>query len=524
MAERWILARLRNETFFSLAALNVRIRALLVDLNARTMRAYGASRQELFERLDRPALKPLPAERFVHAEWKSARVNLDYHVELDRHYYSVPHALVHEQVELRFTAATVEVFLRGQRVAAHARSTERGRHTTIAAHMPKAHQKHLAWTPSRLVHWADEHRARHPEAGRGDPRRSPAPRAGLPLVPRHPAPRQALRPERLEAACTRAVAARARSYRHVDSILKRGLDRVPLPATGARRTPASHENVRGADYYQLPNRTKETCMLNEPTMEKLMTLRLNALAAAWTEQQRSPDSSSLCFDERLALLVDAEWLDRQNKRLGRALREAKLRLANACIEDLDYPARRQLDRAVVRQLATCAWVEQHHNVVITGPTGVGKTYLACALAQQACRKGYRALYRRVPRLFDELTLARADGTYPRLLARLARIDVLVLDDWGIAPLGRPRAPRSARDHRRPPRPPLHDPHQPDPRREVARPSRRPHRRRRHLRSPAPQRPPARATRAFAKEGIARERLNHPASLRSVHDPRSECSR
>ena len=152
------------------------------------------------------------------------------------------------------------------------------------------------------------------------------------------------------------------------------------------------------------------------------------------EQQKDPESSSLCFDERLALLIDAEWLDRQNKRLGRALHEAKLRLPNACIENVDYPVRRQLDKARVRELATCSWIEQHHNVAITGPTGVGKTYLACALAQQACRKGYRALYRRVPRLFDELTLARADGSYPRLLARLARVDVLVLDDWGLAPL------------------------------------------------------------------------------------------
>lgn len=176
-------------------------------------------------------------------------------------------------------------------------------------------------------------------------------------------------------------------------------------------------------------------MLNEPTMEKLRALRLGALAAAWVEQQRDPQASSLGFDERLGLLVDAEWLDRQNKRLARALREAKLRLTSACIEDVDYPARRELDRAVVRQLATCAWIEQHHNVIITGPTGVGKTYVACALAQQACRKGYRALYRRISRLFDELTLARADGTYARLLGRLTRIDLLVLDDWGLAPVG-----------------------------------------------------------------------------------------
>ena len=144
--------------------------------------------------------------------------------------------------------------------------------------------------------------------------------------------------------------------------------------------------------------------------------------------------TGLDFDERFGLLVDAEWLDRQNKRLVRNLREAKLRLSDACIEGIDYPARRKLDKAVIRGLASCTWIHEHHNVVITGPTGVGKTYIACALAQQACRKGYRALYRRVPRIFDEILLVRADGTYPRWLAKVARFDVVVLDDWGLVPL------------------------------------------------------------------------------------------
>lgn len=144
--------------------------------------------------------------------------------------------------------------------------------------------------------------------------------------------------------------------------------------------------------------------------------------------------TDLAFDERFGLLVEAEWIDRQNKRLARSLREAKLRLSDACIEGIDYPARRKLDKAVIRGLASCAWIQEHHNVVITGPTGVGKTYIACALAQQACRKGYRVLYRRVPRIFDEILLARADGTYPRWLAKVARFDVVVLDDWGLVPL------------------------------------------------------------------------------------------
>ncbi|HVY45250.1 MAG TPA: IS21-like element helper ATPase IstB [Minicystis sp.] len=175
-------------------------------------------------------------------------------------------------------------------------------------------------------------------------------------------------------------------------------------------------------------------MLKEPTIEKLQLMKLAVMAAGWLEQQRSGDATSLSFDERFAMLVDAEWMARENKRLDRALKEAKLRISDTCIEGIDYPPKRDLDKAVVRQLATCKWVAEHQTVIVTGATGTGKTYVGCALAQQACRKGFRAFYRRAPRLFDELRLARADGSYTRLLARLARVDVLVLDDFAIAPV------------------------------------------------------------------------------------------
>lgn len=176
-------------------------------------------------------------------------------------------------------------------------------------------------------------------------------------------------------------------------------------------------------------------MMMEPTLEKMRALKLNAMVTAWLAQRADTAAHELDFDARLALLVEAEVLARDNNRLKKLLYDAKLRIPSACLEDLDFSAKRELDRALVRQLGVGAWIAERQNVIATGPTGVGKTYLACALGQLACRLGFRVLYRRVPRLFEELALAHADGSYTRLLTRFAKADVLILDDWGLAPLG-----------------------------------------------------------------------------------------
>jgi len=179
-------------------------------------------------------------------------------------------------------------------------------------------------------------------------------------------------------------------------------------------------------------------MMNEPTKDKLYQMRLAAMAVAWQEQQKDPAFASLGFDERFGLLVDAEYLARDNRRLQRLIKDAQFRLPHACLEDVEAASARGVDKSVVAQLATCAWIGDHRNVLVSGPTGVGKSYLGCALGQMACRRGFRVLYRRVPRLFEELGLAKADGTYARLLARLARYDLLLLDDLGVGTAKEPQ--------------------------------------------------------------------------------------
>jgi len=173
-------------------------------------------------------------------------------------------------------------------------------------------------------------------------------------------------------------------------------------------------------------------VLAQQTIERLLSLRLTGMAEAFSAQLQDTGYHDLSFEDRFGLLVEQEWLHRQNKRLARLLRQARLRLP-ACLEDIDYVTPRGLDRGLMKSLGTCQWIKEHLNILICGPTGVGKTFLACAFANAACRQGFSARYYRVSRLLQELSLAKADGSYPRLLSQLAKIELLVLDDWGLAP-------------------------------------------------------------------------------------------
>ena len=178
-------------------------------------------------------------------------------------------------------------------------------------------------------------------------------------------------------------------------------------------------------------------MLLNPTLEKLQALKLTGMSQALDEQLSSPDINQLSFEERLGLMIDREFTERDNRRLKARLKKARLR-QNASMEDIDFRHPRGLKRDQVQQLLSSRWLKEKQNIIITGPTGVGKTWLACALSQKACRDGYTVQYLRLPRLLQDLNLARADGRYPKLMTGLAKTDLLVLDDWGLAPLTDPQ--------------------------------------------------------------------------------------
>ena len=255
---RWVLAPLRNHRFFSLCEVREAVRPLLEALNERPFQKAEGSRRSLFEDLDRPALKPLPAERYEFAEWRKARVNIDYHIQVDGHLYSVPHALRGEEVEVRLSATTVEVFHRHRRVAAHVRGRRKGGYTTLRAHLPAAHRAHLEWTPSRLVRWARKTGPRTAAFTKKLLETRPHPEQGyrsclglMRLARSYPA-------ERMEAACGRALDIGTLSYKSVKSILSTGLDQTDPGEQRSLELPDNHDHVRGPDYYANSDNGRET--------------------------------------------------------------------------------------------------------------------------------------------------------------------------------------------------------------------------------------------------------------------------
>lgn len=248
--ERRVLAPLRNRTFFSLPELNEAISWLLLQYNTRPFQKLQGTRRSLFEQLDKPALSPLPSRPYEYAEWRKARVNIDYHVAVDGHYYSVPYQLVNQPLDVRVTTTAVECFHKNKRVASHMRSPRQGQYTTVTAHMPKSHQDYAQWTPERLVRWAEK---TGPETVSAVEK----------ILTSRPHPQQGFRAclglmrlgkeygsERLEAACTRALASEAVGFKSIESILKRGLDKLPLPQKTPEKPPLDHDNIRGPEYYR----------------------------------------------------------------------------------------------------------------------------------------------------------------------------------------------------------------------------------------------------------------------------------
>lgn len=249
IAEMWILAALRNHTFFSLEELNKAICEKLIELNDRKFQKMEGSRRSLFETIDKPAMKPLPIRAYEYAEWKKATVNVDYHIAVDDHYYSVSYQLIKERVDVRLTANTIEVLYKNNRVASHVRSYDKWKHTTLLEHMPKSHQKYLEWTPSRIIAWAGKN-GPHTQAlvtriieSRRHPQQGFRSCLGVIRLAKH------FTEQRLEAACQRALSLNACSFKHVKSILENSLDKQPLIPAFDTVKPIQHNNLRGKEYY-----------------------------------------------------------------------------------------------------------------------------------------------------------------------------------------------------------------------------------------------------------------------------------
>ncbi|BBU64117.1 hypothetical protein MSC49_40520 (plasmid) [Methylosinus sp. C49] len=390
------------------------------------MRKLGISRRDLFEKIERDALGPLPATEWEFAEWKRARVNIDYHIDAESFFYSVPHALIHAEVDVRVTERMIEVFHRGQRVGLHERRYMGARHGTAPEHMPSVHRRYAAWTPDRFRRWAatiGPHTEgliaamlaarRHPEQGF---------RTCLGVLKLY----RGVEAAKAEAVSARALEIGAFNCKSVAALLT-GKSR----ASGAGDALRQRCSITKISAVPAITTERNPSMLAHPTLDLSNALGpgLYGLAKWFKELEHKAEARGLEHAEWLGLLLEYELTLRRQKRFETRSRAARLRHP-ASVEDVDYQSTRGLDRALFLKLAACDWIAERRNLLITGASGLGKSWLACALGQKACRQDISVLYYRVPRLFTDLTVAHGDGSYGRLLRKIARARLLILDDWG----------------------------------------------------------------------------------------------
>ena len=335
IVERWLLGRLRHRTFYSLAEVNAAIGDLMTHLNEeRPIRRLGVTRRQLLEEIDRPALKSLPAEPYEFSEWRTCRVGIDYHVEVAAHYYSVPHRFARAEVEARLTARTVEIFLKGERIAAHMRASGNHKHTTVAEHMPSSHRRYAGWTIERIRADAAADRAGDGGVVRVDPRSAPASRTGLSRLSRH---RSARRSPRRRASGSR----RRTRHRHRRADLRLGQIHPRQQPRSASRAKARHG--RNADpafqhpWVALLQLGETTCSNIRPSTSFTPSACIG-MAKAFVEIAAGGEADGLGHHEWLGLLLDREASWRQDKRFAARLRVAKLR-QQACVEDVEPVAR-----------------------------------------------------------------------------------------------------------------------------------------------------------------------------------------
>ena len=381
IVERWLLGRLRRRTFTSLADVDAALGELMAQLNDKqSLRRLGVTRRQLLEEIDRPALNALPDEPYEYSEWRVRRVGVDYRVDIDAHYYSVPYRFARAEVEARLTARGVEIFHKGERIAVHLRGSGNRKHTTISEHMPSSHRRYAGWTIERI---------------RDDARRIGPATAALceQILESRPHPEQGYRAclgiVRLVRLFRRGAGRGRRRARHrnrrQDLRLRQIHPRRQARSEARANAPRGHRPDPSSQHPRaalLP--LGDANVLKHPTLDQLHTLGLHGMAKAFADLADADEPRNLVHADWLAMLLDREASWRRDKRLTARLRAAKLR-QQASVEDIDYRAARGLDHALFQKLSEGDWIDAHDNLALVGPSGVGKSWLACAIGQKACR-------------------------------------------------------------------------------------------------------------------------------------------